>query len=365
MAAVEFALVGHQDDWSKISKIFHSLREPRRGRVDLETLRELVGWIPPRPLAGITYRSLPSGKSVTGVYIDTFITPDALAGETTAGTFAKVRAGIQCAANEGARVVALGGFTSIFVEAQRPSAHPSNGPALTTGNTLAAALIVQGVKRAALLLGHDLANSTILVIGATGDIGSACSRHLGPRCRKLLLTARNAARLRSQVENAVADGIDAEADVTISALLPRADIVVSVASLAAPGVTLDTCRPGVIVCDAGYPHNIKIGGGEPGAPRVFWGGMGHVAGGWTSDSTLFEDVYSFPIPSVFHGCLLEAVLLAFESRYVPFSQGRGFITNDRIDEIAAIAVRHGVTLAPLFNQHGVWPEEVPFAEGAA
>jgi hypothetical protein len=59
-----------------------------------------------------------------------------------------------------------------------------------------------------------------------------------------------------------------------------------------------------------------------------------------------------PFPDVVHGCLLEGMALALERRFEPFSQGRGFITPERVEEIAAIAARHGIHLAPLYNADG-------------
>jgi hypothetical protein len=53
-----------------------------------------------------------------------------------------------------------------------------------------------------------------------------------------------------------------------------------------------------------------------------------------------------------HGCLLEGMALALEGRFEPFSQGRGFITPERVAEIEAIAARHGIYLAPLYNADG-------------
>jgi hypothetical protein len=55
---------------------------------------------------------------------------------------------------------------------------------------------------------------------------------------------------------------------------------------------------------------------------------------------------------VIHGCLLEGMTLALEHRFEPFSQGRGFITPERVDEIKAVAARHGISLAPLYNAEG-------------
>jgi hypothetical protein len=59
-----------------------------------------------------------------------------------------------------------------------------------------------------------------------------------------------------------------------------------------------------------------------------------------------------PFPDVAHGCLLEGMTLALARRFEPFSQGRGFITRERVAEIEAIAALHGIHLAPLFNADG-------------
>jgi len=44
--------------------------------------------------------------------------------------------------------------------------------------------------------------------------------------------------------------------------------------------------------------------------------------------------------------------LALEGRFEPFSRGRGLITASRVDEIWEIALKHGLTLPPLFNAEG-------------
>jgi hypothetical protein len=59
-----------------------------------------------------------------------------------------------------------------------------------------------------------------------------------------------------------------------------------------------------------------------------------------------------PFPDVVHGCLLEGMALALEGRFEPFSQGRGFITPERVEEMETIAARHGIYLAPLYNADG-------------
>jgi len=50
--------------------------------------------------------------------------------------------------------------------------------------------------------------------------------------------------------------------------------------------------------------------------------------------------------------------LALEARFEPFSQGRGFITPERVEEIEAIAARHGIYLAPFYNADDQWKTDL-------
>jgi hypothetical protein len=70
-----------------------------------------------------------------------------------------------------------------------------------------------------------------------------------------------------------------------------------------------------------------------------------------------------PFPDVVHGCLLEGMALALEGRFEPFSQGRGFITPERVGEMETIAARHGIYLAPLYNADGPVEDETSLPDG--
>jgi predicted amino acid dehydrogenase len=90
--------------------------------------------------------------------------------------------------------------------------------------------------------------------------------------------------------------------------------------------------------------------------RVFWGGMGQLAGGITKNDG-FQ--YSFPVAHAAHGCMIEGAVLAMTGRFEAFSTGRGRITPDRVQEMWYMATACGMSLAPLFDRAGVWPEELP------
>jgi len=346
-----FAVIGHQETWSQIASIVGHMRGPAQPALTEAQLREIVPWIPPRTVGRLTVAAAPDASPVHGIYIDTFITPDELAARPTRRVLDKVRDGIRAAEREGARVASLGGFTSILAEAM---AIPCAGDlALTTGNTLTAALIVRGVERAASLLGRSLDTEDLLILGATGDVGSACARSFAGRTRRLLLAARGRERLEREAAQLRTSGT-VETSTEVFDLLRQASIVIAVTSAPAPAFALEACAPDAIVCDAGYPKNMQVAAGKS-SRRVFWGGMGHLAGGIVKNDGV---QYSFPVAHAAHGCMIEGAVLGMAGRFEPFSSGRGRITPQRVEEMWHLATACGMSLAPLFDRAGVWPEEL-------
>src|SRR5580658_3300851 len=181
----DFALIGHFETWDRAAAAMSLLRGPERPPVSLEDVRDILPWIPPRISSRVTVGSS-QGHRVHGVYIDSFIPPDRLDPRFLRENLARVREAAQCAIREGARIVTLGGFSSILLEGKTellPS-HPET--AFTTGNTLTVALIVKSVERALYLAGRDIGQSSVLIIGASGDVGSGCTRCLAPQVGQLL-----------------------------------------------------------------------------------------------------------------------------------------------------------------------------------
>lgn len=350
-----FAALGHQESWEKIAAIVRAMRPPPHLPLSDVELREVVPWIPPRTVSRLRVSPTPDAETVPGVYIDTFITPDELAQRPTRRILGKVRDGLRAAEREGARLVTLGGFTSILFDGIGFTPHEDI--VVTTGNTLTAALIVRGVERAASLLGRRLAEETLLIIGATGDIGSACGLCFAGRTRHLLLSARNRERLEAAALRLGTMG-PVTASTEVRALMPTATIVIAVTSTPVPCFALEELHPEALVCDAGYPKNIHFEAGDEGRRRVFWGGMGTLGGQFCSDDGILEQFYRFPSGNVAHGCMLEGMVLAMSRRFEPFSSGRGHITPARMEEMWRLAAASGVNLAPLFDHAGLWPEVI-------
>jgi fatty aldehyde-generating acyl-ACP reductase len=346
----DFALITHFETWDRAAAAISLLRGLERPPISLEDIRDILPWIPPRPSSRVTVGSS-QGHQVHGVCIDSFIPPDRLDRRFLRENLARVREAAQAAIREGVRIVTLGGFSSILLEGKTdllPS-HPET--AFTTGNTLTVALIVRGVERALELAGRDLRESNVLIVGASGDVGSGCARCLAPRVSQLFLCARNADRLTKLASEFLALGSQVMADTEVTRLSQNADVVICAASLPASDLHLTLPR-GTIVCDAGYPKNLSPEF-APCDGLIFYGGLGQACGGIRLDPDLLPIVYPYPLSNLTHGCLLEGIVLAMEKRFEPFSQGRGNITPQRVDEIWTIAQKHGIGLPPLFNGAGL------------
>ena len=346
MNGVDFALIGHQEGWRAAADVLAVLRGPRHPAVPDDEVKDILPWIPPRAVCHVEVGSK-IGSKAHGLYIDSFIPPDCLEADHLRENLLRVRGAAACAIRERAKIASLGGFSSILIEGNFDQLPARQDTVFTTGNTLTVAFIVAGIKKMCALEGRDLKGSTLLIVGATGDLGSGCARCLAPLVQRVLLSARNADRLRKLAAELEADGIQVE----IATGSAEADLVICAASLPSSSLSLSRIAPGAIVCDAGYPKNLSPSAKMPGA-KIFFGGLGQITGGLKFSPDFHGILNRHPFPDVVHGCLLEGMALALERRFEPFSQRRGFITPKRVQEIETIAARHGIYLAPLYNVAG-------------
>ena len=354
---VDFALIGHQESWSAAADVLAVLRGPHLASLPHDEIKDILPWIPPRAVCHVEVESI-AGTKARGIYIDSFIPPDRLTADYVHENITRVRGAAAYAIKAGAKIVSLGGFSSILIEGNFDQLPERRHTMFTTGNTLTVGFIVQGMRKMCASEGRNLRRSTLLIVGATGDVGSGCARCLAPLVKRVLLHARKTERLRCLAAELEAGGVQVEIATDLQRFSTEADLVICAASLASPSLLLRQVAPDAIVCDAGYPKNLSPSAEMPGV-TVFFGGLGQVTGGMSFTPDFRGILNRHPFPDVAHGCLLEGMALALEGRFEPFSQGRGFITPERVEEMEAIAARHGICLAPLYNGEG--PLEAPGA----
>jgi predicted amino acid dehydrogenase len=352
-SSLDFAIIGHQDTWGKVLDFMHAIRSKELEPLSLEQVRDTFPWVPPRKIFHIYVKSILADREVKGAYIESFILPDQLTQTFFKKALEKVVKAGECSVRAGAKVVTLGGFTSIVLEGNMKLLPMDQATSFTTGNTLTASFIVKGVEQAAALHQLELDSCRLLIIGSTGDLGTACARYFSGKVGSILLCARRERLLKQQYEELMAANVKAEYSTDLESLLPQADLIISVASAQEPLFAMKQCLPHALVCDAGYPKNIQLCE-EDDANRLWHGGMGRVLGGYASEPDYSEAFYNYPAPHIAHGCLLESMLLALEGHYEAYSTGRGKIYPQKMEEIWALAQRHGFITAPFFNQKGLW-----------
>lgn len=346
---LDFAAIGHQDNWQNIESFINGIRTTEFGELPQEKIRDIFGFIPPCEIFKMKVRSK-TGLEINGVYIETFIDPDKLEMQHLRTNINKVTKAIEVAQKLNAKIVALGGFTSIVLEGNI-STFKNTEMKLTTGNTLTSAYILKGIEKAAEQLQLDLKKCHVLIIGATGDIGLACTHYLKDKVKKLLLCARNKKRLETLSSELMAQQISFSFDTCLDNLIPEADIIVSVAS--SMGIEIIKAKKNVIICDAGYPKNIEQKMEQSDDAFLFHGGMGQIQYGYDFNPDYSNHFYKYPSPHIGHGCVLEAIVLAFENKFENYSFGKGNIINSKIDEIYALSLKHGLKLAPFYNSKGL------------
>jgi fatty aldehyde-generating acyl-ACP reductase len=326
-----------------------------KGILPDRALKEIAMRLGPNLLCSFDRITSAQGAAITGDIVTLRLLPMQIAAIREERALKAIESCLSICEKRGARIVGLGGFTSVVGDEGRVLQDRSHVP-LTSGNTLTAALALEGIYKAAYLMDMSLSQATAAVIGATGDIGSICTKVLSKNVKKVNIAARNEKRLNEFAEVVRRYG-QAEVEVfkyTRDAV-KDADIVLAATSAVTTVIEPANLKSGAVVCDVAIPANIaKEVARERDDILVFEGGLAKIA----KPEELFHArlASAFPMNSVF-GCLAETMALTFEKRFEQFSIGRGNITEEKMSEIKAIAKRHGITLSDFFCGYRFFTEQ--------
>jgi len=284
-----------------------------------------------------------NGKTTRGYFIMCPILPDMIENNLEM-VMKKVVEACRVAEKLGLGILTLGGFTSIAAEKHHRGLPGMVNIPVTTGNTFTAVLAVEGVKKAAQIMCHDLTKCHVAVIGGAGDIGSACARALSRVVKKITITGRNPKNL-IEVKRALENYGRAKIEITHDnrKAVQDAEIVIAAASSTKSIVEISDFKPGAVVCDIGYPKNISHADCDRNDLLIFSGGICAIP-----DEFDFGFDVGLPSKRTMYGCFSEAILLDLEERYENYSWGKGHITEEKMNYLWEIAGKHGFGLAPFF-----------------
>lgn len=248
------------------------------------------------------------------------------------------------AERNGAGIIGLGGFTSVVGDEGRILAGQVDS-GITSGNAYTAYLCLKGIEKAARLMKLETASATVAIIGATGDIGSICTKVLATQVKQINVVARNEKKLEDFAAGIRLLGKAAvNVQTSIKEAIKNADIILTATSSITTLIDPRDLKPGAIVCDVAIPANIAR---EVYSIRqdvlVFEGGKAQLPAGVEIKNNVWQKY--FPNGIIF-GCLAEVMLLACGGHFKDFSVGRGTITQEKLDYIGSLSETFGFTLAP-------------------
>lgn len=318
-------------------------RYPALGRLPLRWLDLLSGYFPPVRLSRVTGIRSALGAEAEGWLVACPLTPRAMKQFPLQRVYAQIIRAGRLAERLGARIVGLGALTSAVGDAGETVARGLR-IAVTTGNSYTVAVTCQSVRRIADALGKPLGELTVAVLGATGSIGSACSRALSGEVARLILVGREtAATDRFVDELRIAGRGRVEGSVDLAALR-EAELIVSATNTAGPLIRPEHLRPGATIYDLALPPDVSAAVHALGVDATVLSGGEVVVPGDVD----FGFDFGLPLGHAY-ACMSETIALALEGRYENFTLGRS-IAPERVKEISDIARRHGFRPAPLFSK---------------
>jgi fatty aldehyde-generating acyl-ACP reductase len=282
-------------------------------------------------------RSESTGNEAKGWFIACPYTPPTMLSLPVETVYKKL---VDCghkAEKLGARILGLGAFTSVVGDAGITIAERLDIP-VTTGDSYTVVIAAEAIEKAAQVMGLEISQSTVAIVGATGAIGKTTAQLLARQCAKLILIGRregatNAIRERCEGYRAI---VTASTDV---AAIYEADLILTVTSATHAVIQPQSVKPGAVICDVARPRDVsKLVAAQRDDVLVIDGGMVEVPG-----PVDFHFDFGFP-PAKAYACMAETMALSLEGRYEDYTIGKDIAIEQAL-EIQEIASRHGFRLS--------------------
>lgn len=330
----KFAFIIHPIELEDVYRKFKFMR-----RWPNKLVEAIIKMVPPLKISEITGVKSSHGET-SGWFVSCPLTSTQMVTLPEDYVLEKIIKSGKKAEELGADIIGLGAMTSVVGDAGITIAKNLKA-AVTTGNTFTVATALQGAKEAAHLMGVDMDRAEILIVGATGSIGSAAARILARDARYLTLLARNERKLEALAARIMSEtGLAVKVTSNLKRVVSEADIIITVTGSAEAVFDISDLKPGAVVCDVARPRDVSKKVAELRDDiLVIEGGVVQVPG----DDVNFGFNFGFP-PRTSYACMAETMILAMENRFESFSLGRD-IRVSQIDVITRLAEKHGFKLA--------------------
>jgi len=301
-------------------------------------------------IEGIT--STATGKEIKGWFIACPFTPRRMLELPEHTVYRKIVQTGRMAERLGAQILGLGAFTSVVGDAGVTIANQLDVP-VTTGDSYTVALAVQAIRDAARLMDISMQDATVAVVGATGAIGRVCAELLAGEAARLLLVARDEKKLTDLRDRLKVRARSELVTSTKMDVLSKAQLILTVTSSVHDVIRPEHLLPGSVICDVARPRDVSaMVARARNDILVIDGGMVDVPG-----RVDFHFNFGFPHGKAY-ACMAETMALALEGRFEDYTVGKE-ITVERVQEITAIAEKHGFRLSGFRSfEHEVTEEHI-------
>jgi len=320
-----------------------------------DAIEKALAYAPPFTYSHVTGITSPTGAEAEGWLITVGGTPKELMAHSPEFTYARLLQAADIARKLGAQVMGLGAFTKVVGDAGITVAKKASLP-VTTGNSYSASGALwaahEGVRQLGIAEFDDrgVIRGKVMVVGATGAIGSVCSRLLALASDELWLVSPETAKLLALKHEIERDHPRATLNLaaTPDEHLADMDVIVTATSGAGKRVLdIMKVKPGCVITDVARPLDLSA---EDVAKRpdvlVVESGEIELPG-----EVKMKNI-GLP-PNVVYACMAETVVLALEGRYETFTVGRN-IEWEKVKEIYRLGLKHGMKLAAISGVNGVF-----------
>jgi len=330
-------------------------------QVVMNAVEKAVAYTPPFVYSKIEGVRSPTGVEAEGWLIIVGGTPKEIMSHSPEFTYRQLLAAADIAKGLGAQIMGLGAFTKVVGDAGVTVAKRAPLP-ITTGNSYSASGALWAAHDAVRRLGlvtlekGEKIKGKVMVVGATGAIGSACARLLARTAEEIHLVSPESAKLlvleksilkqtpgAKLVLSSYADGDKSIGDM---------DMIVTATSGAGRKILdIMKVKPGCVITDVARPLDLPP---EEVARRpdvlVIESGEVYLPGEVQVKDIGFKD------RNVVYACLAETIVLALEGRFENFTLGRS-IEWEKVHEIYKMGRKHGMRLAAISGVNGVFSDE--------
>lgn len=248
---------------------------------------------------------------------------------------------VRLAEKLGAKIVGLGAFTSIVTRDGRTLIGKTR-VGITSGNAYSAAVAIENLERLMSLTGRELRESTLAVVGGAGSVGSACSKILAKKAKKLIIVDKNKRELKDLMDYINIDGVvKGRTDV---ASIKEADGIIVVTNAPGAIVRASHLKRGAVVVDAAQPKNVSRHIPDQRDDVI-------VVESAIVRSNGIECNFDFGLNyGEALGCLAEVILLAWMEHKGNYSLGK--VDLAQVEEVSKLAKELGFKLADFRNSSG-------------